>query len=232
MTKEKLASDMSTWFSTYGVLTSKRILDRFNINLNDAELAQVIKDPDNVYHQLLRVPLKNVFNGIILQQAHDYQVYAQKLYVDYLLSGEKEKPEDSPGSETRGDLEQRRKELLEMSESFSRLESDHKKLIATSQSHLKKLASELPADISEVSEATKKSLTSTITTYLEKVQDIENNLRSYRSQFYNTILVTTNLIKLLPDYRPDEAQILENRETLYFDPKIGEEITGNTAQGA
>ena len=75
-------TDWSTWFSTYGLLTSERILERFNIILPHDELINSVKDPFSIYFQLLRVPLKNVFNGIIYQQAHDYQIYAQKLFVD------------------------------------------------------------------------------------------------------------------------------------------------------
>ena len=90
--------DLSTWFSTYGILTAERVLERFNIRLRYDELLTAVKNPMSVYYMLLRVPIKNVFNGIILQQAHDYQVYAQKLFVDYGLSEETMQSEESPGA--------------------------------------------------------------------------------------------------------------------------------------
>lgn len=143
MSAEAIETDVSMWFSTYGLLTSGRILERFNIKLENDELVIAMKDPLNVFHQLLLVPLKNVFNGIILQQAHDYQVYAQKLFVDYLLSGESGKSEDSPGANTRDDLEQQRVHLIEVGESFNAQEEAHQHLIAESQASSIQVAREL-----------------------------------------------------------------------------------------
>lgn len=143
MSAEAMNTDLSMWFSTYGLLTSGRILERFNIKLENDELITAMKDPLNVYHQLLIVPLKNVFNGIILQQAHDYQVYAQKLFVDYLLSGESGKSGDSPGANTREDIEQQRLHLIEVGESFNELEVAHQHLIAESQARSMKVARDL-----------------------------------------------------------------------------------------
>jgi len=136
-------TDLSMWFSTYGLLTAGRILERFSIKLENDELLTAMKEPLNVYHQLLLVPLKNVFNGIILQQAHDYQVYAQKLFVDYLLSGESGKSGDSPGATTREDLEQQRLHLIEVGESFNEQEVAHQHLIAKSQASAMQVAREL-----------------------------------------------------------------------------------------
>lgn len=143
MSEEIIETDLSMWFSTYGLLTSSRILERFNIKLENDELLIAMKDPFNVYHKLLIIPLKNVFNGIILQQAHDYQVYAQKLFVDYLLSGESGKSEDSPGANTREDLEQARLRLVDVGESFNEQEIAHQHLIAESQAKLIKVARDL-----------------------------------------------------------------------------------------
>lgn len=143
MSAEARDTDLSMWFSTYGLLTSGRILERFNIKLENDELITAMKDPLNVYHQLLLVPLKNVFNGIILQQAHDYQVYAQKLFVDYLLSGESGKSGDSPGANTREDLEQQRLHLIQVGESFNEQEVAHQHLIAESQASSMRVAREL-----------------------------------------------------------------------------------------
>ncbi len=143
MSAEAIETDLSMSFSTYGLLTSSRILEHFNIKLANDELLIAMKDPFSVYHQLLIIPLKNIFNGIILQQAHDYQVYAQKLFVDYLLSGESGKPEESPGANTRDDLEQQRLHLIEVGEAFNNQETAHQHLIAESQMSSIKASREL-----------------------------------------------------------------------------------------
>lgn len=150
MSEETIETDLSMWFSTYGLLTSGRILERFNIKLESDELLIAIKDPFNLYHQLLIIPLKNVFNGIILQQAHDYQVYAQKLFVDYLLSGESGKSADSPGANTREDLEQERLRLMDLGEAFNEQELAHQHLIAESQAKSIQVARELQSALQHV----------------------------------------------------------------------------------
>ena len=96
--------EYKAWISTYGLLTADRILSRFNIRLSTEELTQALNQKNNPYYILLRVPLKNIFNGIILQQANDYQVYVQKLLIDYRLSNEYSKDPESAGKNIRDDL--------------------------------------------------------------------------------------------------------------------------------
>ncbi|MDI9818896.1 MULTISPECIES: hypothetical protein [unclassified Legionella] len=142
MSEEKAENDLSIWLSTYGLVTAERILESYKIRLQQKELISAIKNPNTFYHHLLRVPLKNVLNGIILQQAHDYQVYAQKLFVDYLLSGETGKGEDSPGGLTREDLEKERQGLISMGDAFHQQTITHNNLIAESQKKLIQLVDE------------------------------------------------------------------------------------------
>ena len=52
--------------------------------------------------------------------------------------------------------------------------------------------------------------------------EISVQARSYRSQFFDTIIRVTELMKLLPEYKIDPVQDAINRETLYFDKTIGE----------
>lgn len=143
MAETHINDENALWFSTYGLLTSERLFERFHIKFEHDELIMALKNLDSLYHQLIRVPLKNVFNGIILQQAHDYQVYAQKMFIDYLLSVEGGATETSPGAGTREDLESERLRLLEMNDSFSKGEMAHKRLIADSQADLIRLSNEL-----------------------------------------------------------------------------------------
>ena len=94
MSDEKLENDISQWFSTYGVITAERILGRYQIQLPQTELVAAVKNPFSFYHKLVELPIRNVLNGIVLQQANDYHIYVQKLYIDYLLSGETSKDEN------------------------------------------------------------------------------------------------------------------------------------------
>ena len=158
MSEQATQMDTSMWFSTYGLLTSKRILERFNIHMDNDELIAAIKNPHCVYHQMLRVPLKNVFNGIIFQQAQDYQVYAQKLFIDYLLSGAGSKDEESPGANTRDDLEDERLQVIETGEKFHQQEIIHQQLIAESQARLIKLSLELKRALEHASKNIRGSL--------------------------------------------------------------------------
>lgn len=133
---------MDKWFSTYGAITAERILSRYHIILPQNELLNTIRSPFSFYHQLLKIPLKNVLNGIVLQQASDYHVYGQKLFIDYLLSGESGKPADSPGATTRESLENERQMLVTLGEDFNGLQTTHSALISKSQASLIKLADE------------------------------------------------------------------------------------------
>jgi len=290
MNEEAKEPDLSAWFSTYGLLTAERILERFQIHLKHDELITEIKNPHSIYYQLLRIPIKNVFNGIILQQTHDYQVYAQKLFIDYLLSGQNDKEEGAPGADTREDLTAERTHMLELSEAFNQQEFAHQKLIAESQAKLisfarslqkllqtvtkeigqllsshnfnktdqlinkaireamihgdntaefpplfwTTMADVLDADLNDelrtqLTESLSKlvqyrhEIDSTLTSFLDQTNDVGSALRGCRRNFYQIILRVTELIKLLPDYQPNPEREEENRSSLHFDAKIGEE---------
>ena len=221
MNNKQEQMDWSAWFSTYGVLTAERILARFNIHLSSDDLRAAAHDPLSVYYQLLRVPLKNVFNGIILQQAQDYQIYAQKLFIDYLLSGEDTKEPDQPGAVVREDLETQRQALIEKGEQFQTLENNHQILIAESQATLIALS----MDLSTLVTATKDNpdaIINKLATYIERAETINIDLRSSRREFYDVILSVRGLLELLPDYRINLEKQEQNLESLAFDALIGE----------
>ncbi|MCP0912870.1 MULTISPECIES: hypothetical protein [Legionella] len=150
MNEETKELDLSQWLSTYGILTAERILERFQIHLQQEELITTIKNPRSIYYQLLRVPLKNVFNGIILQQGHDYQVYAQKLFIDYLLSGQNDKAPEAPGATIREDIENERTTLAKLNDEFNEQELAQQKLIAESQAKLIHLSRQLKKSLQTV----------------------------------------------------------------------------------
>ena len=293
MNVESPEQDLSPWFSTYSVITAQRILGLFNINLNSSELTNAVKNPHNIYYQFLSVPTKNIFNGIILSQAQDYQVYAQKLFIDYLLSNETAKGEESQGFNTRENLEGEREVLVNLGNEFNDLEFKHQSLIAESQNSLISIAKKLKDVLNSAKNLMQKILNEqgiikdekivfhalreaisnyekldnqmlssssifwnkiikeldvklsddqcakfsnillefsklrdeiniTLTSFLERADDLEINFKSFRSQFYNVILRSTELLYLLPDYNIDIEKDQENRTSLYFDSKLGE----------
>jgi hypothetical protein len=215
MQEQEEHKDWSAWFSTYGLLTADRLLDRFGVHLGQDDMVKVVKDPDSIYYLLLQVPLKNVFNGIILQQAHDYKIYAQKLLVDYLLSGEETKPDEANGALARDDLERERLKLIDMGDAFELQVKAHKLLIANSQKILVEFSKNLAS-------SDRDQLQAIVDEYLVQIAELNINLRNFRSWFYASILDINGMLKILPDYKIDEAKIAENLEPLVFDASIGE----------
>ncbi|BCA95521.1 hypothetical protein TUM19329_18820 [Legionella antarctica] len=293
MEDKQIDEELSQWFSTYGMITAERILGTYQINIPQTELLEAIKNPFSFYHWILKVPLKHVMNGIVLQQANDYHVYVQKLFIDYLLSGETAKGEEAQGALTRESLENERKELVTLGDEFHHKQLAHDSLIASSQSVLRKITKEwsgaletgikmasntltnsnfdvkkslirrgvthalihcdlMRSDsidnkylfIEKTNEIVKAVLTqelrekllqnlsdlfnsiinvsSAIREFLERVNEISEQARSYRSQFFDTIIRVNELIKLLPEYKIDPVQDMINREPLHFDKTIGE----------
>ncbi len=147
MDEKKPDDEFSKWFSTYGLITSQRILGYYAITLPQAELIPAIKNSTSFYHCLVQVPLKNVLNGIILQQANDYHVYIQKLFIDYLLSGESGKSPQEQGASTRESLESERKALVQLGEEFNQKQMDHETVISSTQKALMNITTDLSDSI-------------------------------------------------------------------------------------
>lgn len=135
MNNEEADNELSQCFSTYGLITCERILSKYKINLPRSHIIASIKSPVSFYHYLLKAPLRNILNGIILQQANDYYVYIQKLFIDYLLSSESSKNE-SQGGLTRETIDNERQELLTLGEQFQKTLGKQDTLIASSQAAL------------------------------------------------------------------------------------------------
>ena len=129
MSEENAQITSGKWFSTYGMITAERILGKYQIRLSHEELIAALKSPICFYHKLLSVPLKNVLNGIVLQQANDYHIYVQKLFIDYLLSGENSKGEESQGASTREALENERQQLVSLGDEFHKKEGEQPHLV-------------------------------------------------------------------------------------------------------
>lgn len=142
MNGEKSEIALSHWFSTYGMITAERVFGKYQIKLASNDLVAAIISPVSFYHKLLAIPLKNVLNGIIMQQANDYHIYAQKLFIDYLLSGENSKAEEAQGGNTRESMENERQQLVTLGEEYHKKEGEHSNLIANSQASLIKITRE------------------------------------------------------------------------------------------
>ncbi len=149
---------------------------------------------------------------------HDYQMYAQKLFIDYLLSGEDGKDKDAPGAMTREDVEQERVNLMEEGEGFHQLEEAHQILIADSQASLIALSKDIPLLIQDP-----KRIESSLSAQFQQVADI-NASHSYRKRFYDLILRVKELLGLMSDYRQDLVKDAVDRGALVFDALIGEKL--------
>lgn len=159
---EATQKEIAGWCSTYGIVTAQRLLEMYKIKLEADDLIQALKMTDSFYHALLKIPMRNVFNGIIWQQAREYQIYAQKLFIDYLLSTEtdkdKQEGEESPGHTVRADLEVRRQELIEMNDGFHALELQQDRLVARCQATILKDATAWAQSLKKVSSSIHKAL--------------------------------------------------------------------------
>lgn len=202
---EKITTDeFSKWFSTYGVITSQRILSHYKISLPPKELVFAIKNRTSFYHHLILVPLKNVLNGIILQQANDYHVYVQKLFIDYLLSGESSKPPEAQGASTRESLEAQRNALVHLGEEFNQKQLEHETVIS----------------------ATQKTLLKTSSSLIEALNNAKNTILFYAEQEdpdYKKSLIEYALIHALIEVGLDQETRSINK-TLFIN-KVGESLT-------
>lgn len=215
-------SDYQSWFSTYGVLTANRILERLNIQLSHEELVSALQQPEHPYFPLLYLPLKNIFNGIIFQQAYDYQVYIQKLFIDYRLSSEYAKDPELPGQSTRDDLNEMFNELLDLCKKLSDHKITHYRVISESQAWLIQLMKQKKLKKESIDALIKEaSFIKKLSEFKQRAEDDAIMFRHYRSEFQTMIVRTTELLNALSDYSLDEEKEVENREFLTFDPSIG-----------
>lgn len=212
-------NDLLDLSSTYAFLTADRILDRFGLALTQEKLTEAMRTPRSVYFQLLLVPFKNIINGIIYQQAYDYQVYLQKVFVDYLVSGSGNEDKEAPGATVREDLDENRLKLIALSEQFDKDGLAHKTLINQSQAKLLDVVRKLSPiqDNAQMAD----EVAQTMAPFLLQAAELAQALRNYRVEFKTLIVDTRRLLELLPDYRENSFQDAENRSTLQFDDQLG-----------
>jgi hypothetical protein len=128
--------------SSYQWMTAGRLLARAGIELAEKEVMVLLQHRQSFYYQLLLVPMMNVLNGIILDQAKEYQLFLQKLFVDYLMSGQADNDTADSGALIRQSLEQERVKMIEGNKRFEALQGEHHALIVTCQAALLALTKE------------------------------------------------------------------------------------------
>ena len=219
--------DASTdWYSTYGMVTIERIFALLKIRLTLEELHIVSHSPNSPYYQLLQTPLKSIFTGIIMSQANDYREFAQKMLIDYLLSGAANLASDQTKPEgVRLELELMRTELIAAAEQFDLLQFEHFSLINDSQKEAIQTAENLPVPRVLIDEGLSVLIAETMRPFLEKAEIIHQKMCNFRKHFYDTILLAREKLETVPDYFNQFENQPEHIEILNFDAKLGEKGT-------
>lgn len=128
----ELDEDLGQVLSTYQWVTACRILETYGLLLPGPYVIELIKTKSSFFYQLLKIPGINILNGIILEQVITYQIFIQKLFVEYLVSGSAD-VEESMGAETRKQLETAREDMLQLSSLVEAQELEREKFIVESQ---------------------------------------------------------------------------------------------------
>ncbi len=220
---KSMDDEQSNWDTTYGLVTIERIFDLFRIRLSADELQIVSSSTRSPYYQLILVPLKNIFNGIILNQTNDYREYAQKMLIDYLLSGAANlAPEQTRPEGVKLDLELMRTDLVEASEQFDLLQFDHYSLINESQKTAIATAKTLPVPRILQDDELGEKIKNIMSPYLDRTQIINQRAISFRQQFYDTILKAKERLNSVSEYSNKLNAQPEHMELLNFNVKLGE----------
>lgn len=141
---------LSNWLSTYQWVTVGRLLEDYHFQLSDEAVLTILSSKSSFYYHLLEIPMGNVLNGIILEQIKEYQLFLQKLFVDYLVSGESDREAEEPGGATRQALETQRSQMLETGKAFDQCVLAYESLIIESQAAIRDFSKSLRAYLSEV----------------------------------------------------------------------------------
>jgi len=210
-----MAKASPEWMSTYGLLTVRRLLERFQVLLSPDEITKIVKDESSDYHYLLAVPLKNVYCGIIYEQCMDYQLYAQKMIIDYKLANKEAKPVD-------GEEQQASNMDLSVSETIDDLKALIEELKALKEQHYACIA-ESQAFLLEASSNGQTFKTSNeILLFNERAEEGIFALKTMRSRFRELILSLTELLLIIPEYFLDPVKLKKHQEGLSFDSELKE----------
>ena len=224
MNNKSMDEEISSWYSTYGFVTMERIFALMKIHMSMDELHTVSRSPKSPYYQLLQLPLKNIFNGIILNQATDYRDFAQKMLVDYLLSGAANLPPEATKPEgAQLEIETMRTELIKFGEELDLLQFEHYRLINESQKAAISIADSLPTPKVLQNDEEGSRVMEIMRPFLEQAQTINQRIQDFRKQFYDIIIKARDRLDSVPEYFNQFQTQPEHMEALHFDAKLGEE---------
>ncbi len=216
MKKNSKAENQPEWLSTYGILTAERVLERFNVRLSREELTAQLHDSNSRYYHLLTLPMKNLFNGILMNQVYDYQVYAQRVLVDYVLSNPNASDvaeEKEAGTDAEAALERKQEEVIRLGEAFEEKQKAHVELIAESQAFLIEKAPNVEAALGGSRE---------LKAFSSRAEEVMLAFQASRTEFRTLILEVTSLLSVVPYYHIDEETLAESQERLMFNPDLPE----------
>ena len=148
--------------SSYGLMTAERILERFELSLSPPELQKALAAP-SFYRELLELPSRNLYNGILYQQAATRLLYIKKRLMEETLSPEylqlcqsqalDEMEEENSFSQFKEFIDERREALLALNQDFKATKLAHDTSIAQSQALLKALAAAWKLELYRVTDA-------------------------------------------------------------------------------
>lgn len=223
MAEKNQNNQFASWYSTYGLMTVERVLAILQIEVSHEEVIQTLKNPHHFMHSILHVPMLNIFNGIIFQQAYDYQIYAQKLMIDYRLSPEYAKDADAPGASIRKDLDDQFKELSDMVKAMGEHQYQHYQIISESQAYLIETIGSTDGSLKAIEQlGNDGEFQDKLIQFRAKSQEMTTYFRDYRRQFYDIILAISDRLASLSEYHFDVELATKERESLFFDREIGD----------
>ncbi len=223
MSEQTVDQHFEAWYSTYGHMTIGRLLEYFSIQLPKEKIMPLLNDAHKMFRRVMNIPLLSVFNGIIFQQAYDYQVYVQKLMINYRLSPEYAKSPEAPGENIRQVLSQQYDQLLACVNAFSEHQYQHYQFISDSQAYLIGYFESFSNPLDDLEKLSNDpDFCEQLKTFEEQAKEITLIFRSDRRQFYDLILAISDQLAGLTDYKFNVEEAKKERQALFFDNKIGE----------
>ena len=136
------AEEAARALSTYQWMTVAQLLERLGLPLTPEDVKVILRQKTSLYYQALLLPMMNILNGIVLDQAKEYRLFLQKLLVDFLMSGEADKTSKDPGAATCEAIEKERIHTLQVSAALDKLQKKGYDIIVKVQHDLKAFVSE------------------------------------------------------------------------------------------
>ena len=125
--------DQHSLVPTHALITIQRILRYGGLILSNTQCVILYNAQGTFLRTILANSIKIVLAGILISHSKEFQMYAGKLLVDYLLSGASDAGEEAAGNSTRFILEENRRVIMQLSRRLYKHEMQYKTLIAEMQ---------------------------------------------------------------------------------------------------